>query len=103
MLSNWALAIAGPVVWFTNTFRAAGATSESQEITLTPAFSARFRAGATALGSLPAIARDCTFWPVALLMKGICAAAVPCDGPTCLNFPFSSPAACFAPLAAASK
>src|SRR5437868_10478927 len=62
-----------------------------------------FRDGATALGSSPDITMAPTCCWVRLVMNGTCAAALAEDGPTCLNCPFRSLAACCPPVAAVSK
>src|SRR5712671_2307576 len=62
-----------------------------------------FRDGATALGSSPEITMAPTCCWVRLVMNGTCAAALAEDGPTCLNCPLRSLAACCPPEAAVSK
>src|SRR5947209_19439182 len=62
-----------------------------------------FSDGATALGSSPDITMAPTCCWVRLVMNGTCAAALAEDGPTCLNCPLRSLAACCPPEAAVSK
>src|SRR5919197_6519391 len=64
---------------------------------------ARLREGTSALGSFAETTIALTPCWVSVLMKGTCWAALASDGPTCLNFPPRSVAACWAPLAAVSK
>ena len=60
------------MTWLTKTLRASGATSESMPTTLTPRCAACLSAGATALGSLPAMMIASGFCWTAALMNGIC-------------------------------
>src|SRR5579875_3241644 len=60
-------------------------------------------AGASAVGSLAETTMALTCCAVRLLMNVTWSAALAVDGPTCLKEPFSSLAACCAPLAAVSK
>src|SRR3954464_701823 len=55
MRLTWPLPMSGADVWLMNTVRALGATSESIATTLTTRWAACLSAGATALGSLPAM------------------------------------------------
>src|SRR5579885_762156 len=89
--------------WLTKTVRASGSTSESKLTTLMPWAIACLRAGATALGSSPEMTMALTCCSVSVVIKGICAAALALDGPTCWNFPFRSFAASWPPEAAVVK
>src|SRR5436305_15304757 len=62
-----------------------------------------FSDGATAFGSSPDMMMAPTGCWVRLVMNDTCAAALAADGPTCLNCPLRSLAACCPPEAAVSK
>jgi hypothetical protein len=80
-----------------NTVRASGATSESMATTFTPRVAACLSAGATALGSLPAMMRASGFCWTTELMSGTCEDAPASVGPTMRSLPPSSVSAFWTP------
>ena len=88
--STWSLPTSSVVTWLMNTLRASGATSESMPTTFTPRCAACFSAGATALGSLPAMMIASGFCWTAVLMIGICVDAPASVGPVIRFEPPSS-------------
>src|SRR3954470_4100135 len=79
--STWFLPTSSVVTWLMNTLRASGATSESMPTICMPFWAACLRAGATALGSLPAMMIASGFCWTAELMIGIWVAAPASVGP----------------------
>ncbi len=95
--STWFLPTSSVVTWLTNTLRASGATSESIPTIFTPFWAACLSAGATALGSLPAMMIASGFFWTAALMIGTWVDAPASVGPEMVFEPFSSVSASSTP------
>src|SRR3954464_13126114 len=101
--STWFLPTSCVVTWLTNTLRASGATSESMPTIFTPFCAACLSAGATALGSLPAMMIASGFCWTAELMIGIWVDAPASVGPVIRFEPPSSFSASSTPEGSASS
>src|SRR3954447_19042400 len=97
MDSTWFSPTSFVVTWLTNTLRASGATSESIPTILIPFCAACLRAGATALGSLPAMMIAVGFCWAIELMSGTCDDAPASVEPWMRSLPPSSLAASTTP------
>ena len=89
--------------WLMNSVRASGATSESIATTFTPRWAACLSAGATALGSLPAMISASGFCWTTELMSGTCEDAPASVGPLMRFVPPTSLSASVTPECSVSS